>query len=101
MVTGDRVVPGVEDSHDRGMVERGDSLGLALEPGLELGIPGQVRAQQLDGHRASQPGIDAAEHIRHAASADQLTQLIAPAEDALRVHRAYPPCATVCGVYCS
>ena len=68
------------------MVQRRHGLRLALEPGLELGIPGKVRTQQFDGHGASQPRVNAAEDVSHAAAADQLTQLVAPAEDALGVH---------------
>ena len=88
VVAGDGVVSGVVDGHDRGMVQRGHRLRLALEPGLELGVPGQVRAEQFDRHGASQTGVDAAEDVGHAAAADQLTQLITPAEDALGVHGA-------------
>ena len=88
VVPGDGVVPGVIDGNDRGMVQGGHRLRLALEPGLELGVPGQVRTQQFDGHGASEAGVQAAEDVGHAAAPDQLTQLIAPAEDALGVHGA-------------
>ena len=70
-----------------GMVQGRDGLRLTLEPGLELRVPGQVRAQQLDGNGPPQPRVDAAVDIRHASAADELAELIASAEDTLVSHR--------------
>ncbi|MCY1223854.1 hypothetical protein D9M72_359940 [compost metagenome] len=80
------VVPGVVDGNDRRMVQRGHGLGFALEPRLELWIPGKVRSQQLDGHCPAQPGVQAPVDVRHTAAADELTEFVPSVEDALGVH---------------
>jgi hypothetical protein len=69
------------------MVQGCDSLRLALEPGLQLGVPGQVGAEQLDRDRPAQAGIQPTVHVGHAAAADDFAKFVASAEDALTCHR--------------
>jgi hypothetical protein len=69
------------------MVQGCDGLGLALEPCQELGVPGKVGAEQFDGDRPAQPGIQATVHIGHAPAADEFPEFIASIQDALTGHR--------------
>jgi hypothetical protein len=69
------------------MVQGCDGLGLALEPGLELGITGQVGPEQLDGNRPAQPAIQAAVYVGHAPAADEFAKFIASVQDTLSGHR--------------
>ena len=75
------VLAGVVDRDDRGVVQRGRGLRLAAEPGLERGVAGQVGAQDLDGHGATEPGVVADVHLGHAAAADELADLVPAGED--------------------
>jgi hypothetical protein len=84
---GNQVFAGVIDGDDGRVVQGGNGLGLALEPRLELGIPCQVRPQQLDGDGPPQPGVHTAVHVRHAATANQAAQFVAAAQDTLVIHR--------------
>jgi hypothetical protein len=68
------------------MVQGGHGLGFALEPCLELRIPGKIRPQQLDGHCPAQPRINAAVDVCHAAAANELTEFVPSVEDALGIH---------------
>ncbi len=74
------VLAGVVDGDDRGVVQRGGGLRLAAEPGLERRVPRQVGAQHLDRDGAAQPGVAAEVHLGHAATAEQLADLVAAAQ---------------------
>ena len=67
----------VVDHDDVRMVEAGRDLGFALEALDELGIAGQVLAQDLERDGPVQAGIARAEHVRRAASSDPVEQLVA------------------------
>src|SRR5690606_19023844 len=54
---------------------------LTAEPGLEGGVAGEVGAQDLDGDRASEPGVVADVHLGHAAASDELADLVAGREE--------------------
>jgi hypothetical protein len=51
--------------------ERGENLGLALEPGHALGVGGHLVRQNLQRHLALQPPVPRAIHLPHPALADQ------------------------------
>jgi hypothetical protein len=68
------------------MVQRGNGLGLPLEPRLELRVPGKIRPEQLDGNCPPQPGINPAVDVSHAPAANQLTEFVPSVEDALGIH---------------
>ena len=89
VVVGDRLLARVVDSHDRRVGQAAGRLGLPPEPGQEVGIPGQVRAQQLDGHRAPQPSVVAAVYLGHPTATDELADLVATAEQTGGVHGGY------------
>src|SRR5690606_29414494 len=76
----DVVLPGVVDGDDRRVVERGGGLRLPPEAGLERGVPGEVGAQHLDRHGAGEPVVVADVDLGHAASTDELADLVAPCE---------------------
>ena len=74
---GGHLLAGVVDRDDRGVVERGRGLRLAAEPGLERRVAGQVGAQPLDRDDAAQPRVVALADLGHAATAEQLAELVA------------------------
>src|SRR5687768_4390206 len=86
-IAGHRMVAGVVDGDDGGVVQGRDGLRLTLEPGLELRVPGKVGTQQFDGNGPSQACIDATVDVGHASAAYELPELIAPVEDTLCRHR--------------
>ena len=58
------------DGGDVRVVERGQDLGFALEPGQPLGVGGNGFRQQLDCHLPAEPGVLGAIHLTHAAFAE-------------------------------
>ena len=79
------LLAGVVDGHDRGVVQRRGALRLAAEAGLERDVAGQVGPQALDGDDPSEPRVGALADLRHAASAEQLAERVAPADQRLSV----------------
>src|SRR5699024_9282586 len=73
--------PGVVDGDDGGVVERGGGLGLAAEPCLEGRVAGEVGPQDLDRDGAAQPGVVPDVDLSHAATADELTDLVPVSEN--------------------
>ena len=67
---------------DRGVVERGRGLRLAAVPGLEGRVSREVGAQHLDRDRAAQAGVVADVDLSHAATTDELADLVTAGEDA-------------------
>ena len=80
------VLAGVVDGDDARVVQRGRGLRLAAEPGLEGGVARQVGAQHLDRDGAAQPRVASPVHLGHAAAAEQLTDLVAVAEESRLAH---------------
>ena len=66
----------VVERADVGMVQGGDALRLALEPRPELGIRGQLRREQLQGHVALQAGVAGAIDLAHPAGAQRHRDLV-------------------------
>jgi hypothetical protein len=66
----------VVDVHDVGLVEVGGRLRLLAEPLYEDGVLGELRVQYLDGDGAAEQRVPGAVHVRHAAAADELFQLV-------------------------
>ena len=58
------------DGADVGMVERGQHLGLTLEPGESVRIVGEGLRQDLQGHVPVELGVSCSIHLAHAAFAD-------------------------------
>ena len=73
----------VVDRHDVGIVEAGGGAGLAAEPLLEVGVLGVVGEQHLQRDDAVDGGVVRAPHLAHAATAQQLDQLVAAKRRAL------------------
>ena len=71
----------VEDGHDRGMVEPGRRLGLAPEAHEEVLVSGEVGSQDLDGDLTPETRVVTQVHVGHAAAADEVTDLVASAEN--------------------
>jgi hypothetical protein len=64
------LVADVEDWADVGMAQRGNRLGLAFEPRLQIGVVGDVLGQDLDGDGAVEARIAGLVDLAHAARAD-------------------------------
>ncbi len=77
------LITGVEDRHNAGMVQPRHRLRFAPETRLELRIAGQVRAEELDGHRTAQPDVTTEVNVGHTATADQFTYFVTSIEDTL------------------
>src|SRR5690348_16664600 len=73
------------------MVEPGGGLGLAAEPVEQRGVAGEVGAQHLDGDRPGEPGVVAVVDLGHAAAAEEVPDLVTPAEQAWCAHLCFPP----------
>jgi hypothetical protein len=58
------------------MVDRGQDLGLALEPGEQLRIGGRLAEQHLDGHLSTQLGVAGTIDPAHAARTEQADDLV-------------------------
>jgi hypothetical protein len=56
--------------HDARVRERGDSLGLALEPRPHFGVAGEAFGNHLDGNVPLQPEVAGAENLAHSADSD-------------------------------
>jgi hypothetical protein len=77
---GVRLVAGVEHGHDVRMIQRRGGRRLTLEPCYQSRIPGAVAGQDLDRDGSVEHAICRAIHDAHAASTDDIEQLIAPSE---------------------
>ena len=75
------LLAGVVDGDDGGVVERRRGLGLAAETGLEGGVAGDVRTQQLDGHDPRQASVVAEVHLCHTTTSDEVADLVTARED--------------------
>ena len=84
-------IAGVEDRHQPGMADRGRVPGLALEPGGEPRVGGELLAEHLDGDLAAEHLIVRPPHRRHPAGAQHLGQHVPAAEDPAVRHRHDPP----------
>ena len=71
----------VVDADDVGVVEVGGGLGLAPEPGHEVGVVGVLGEQDLDRDRPVELQVAGEEHLGHAALAEAAVQLVAAVED--------------------
>ncbi len=85
--TGHVGLAGVVHGDDVRVVQRRGGVRLTAEAGHERGVPGEVRAQQLDRDAAAQAQVAALVDLGHAATTDDLAELVALAEPSL-VHRA-------------
>ena len=68
----------IVDGDDSGMIETGSGLGLALEPGVERRITGEIGTQKFDGHATSETVVDALMHFCHAPTAEERTNFVTP-----------------------
>ena len=75
-----RVLPRLHavDGGDVGVVQRGENLRLALQPGQPLRVLGEIAGQCLDGDVAVERGIAGAPHFAHPAPAQQRHDLVVP-----------------------
>ena len=82
---------GVVDGDDVRVIQTRRRLGLATEPGLEGGVAGQVDAQAFDGDVTNEPQVAGPPHLRHAATPNDLVELITPAQQGAALsHRTGP-----------
>ena len=79
------------DLCDVRVVERGQQLGLPLEPGQPIGIGGEDVPEQLEGDVAVQPRVAGAIHFAHPARAEDAGDLEVPREPVARGQRHAPP----------
>src|SRR6185312_8786035 len=77
---GGRRITKKKSRDDGGVVQPRRGLGLAAEAGQERRVAGEVGAQHLDRHGASEPGVMAGMDLGHSAAADQPTDLVSPAQ---------------------
>ena len=70
------VAADVVDGADVRIVQRRDGAGFLLEALARFGIGRQRAGQDLDGHRAIQPGVTGAVNLAHAARADRRDDLV-------------------------
>src|SRR5207302_1419101 len=68
----------------------GGGAGLGLEPEAHVGTSRHVGTQELDGHRALQPPVEASVDVGHAAAPQQSSQLV-PLGDQLGFARGLHP----------
>ena len=73
-----RLAPDVVERADVGVVEGGDALRLALEARLELGVGGEVRGEELQGHVAIEAGVPGLVDLAHAAGPELRRDLVGP-----------------------
>ena len=62
--------------HDVGVVQRGDGLRFSREPGATLGVIGQLRRQDFEGHLAIERGVLGQIDVAHPTRADLLEDLV-------------------------
>ena len=70
------VAADVVDGADVRIVQRGNDARLLLEALARFGIGGECAGQNLDGHRAIEPGVAGAIDLAHAARADRRDDLV-------------------------
>ena len=66
------------DRADPRMVERGEDLRLAAEPGQALRLIGDLGREDLEGDVAPELEVAGAEHLSHPARADRVEDLVVP-----------------------
>src|SRR5207237_425662 len=71
-------------------------VGFGLEPTASGGLFGEIGAQDLDGHRPTEPPVGGIPHGAHPAVAEQRPELVAPGEQGrcartIVVHRGHYP----------
>jgi len=66
------------DRGDAGMVERGEDLSLAAEPGQPLRQIGHLGREHLEGDVAAELVVASPEHLAHPARTDRLEDLAVP-----------------------
>ena len=64
------------DRRDVRMIELGRRARLALEARQGVGVPGQLRGQELERHAAAQLEIEGLVHLAHPAPPDQADELV-------------------------
>ncbi len=74
---GPRFTPEVVDRHDVGMLQARHEPGLVLEAPDEVGIVGELRADDLHGHLALDPRLHGSVHHGERPRTDPLTELVA------------------------
>ena len=84
------MLAGVKDGDHVGVGEAGGGAGLGLEPEAHVGTSRHVGTQELDGHRALQPPVEASVDVGHAAAPQQSSQLV-PLGDQLGFARGLHP----------
>ena len=89
----------VVDVRDVGMIERGQRLGLALEPGEPVGISGKGLRQDLQRHIAIQLRVVGAIDLAHATRAEPLHNLVGIETGASRNRHARHSIDQVCRVW--
>ena len=89
-----RVLKAVDRGNVR-MIQRGQDLSLALEPGQPLSILGELLRQDLDGNFALQSGVLGSVHLSHPALTDLLSDLVMG--DGLAYQRASRLLGSLCG----
>ena len=80
---------GIEHADDAGVCQPGRGHGLRLEPLVELGIPGQVVAEDLDCDRTGQDLVDRAPQGRHPAAGDHFLEDVSPRQSPLGRDRSH------------
>ena len=71
---------------DIGVIKPRSRLRLALEPRLEGVVAGEVSAQLLDRDVAAEAVVAGLPDIGHAATTDEILQLVTPGEPTLSAH---------------
>ena len=68
----------VVDGDDVRMVERGRGPRFELEAAQTIGVIGEGRGEDLDGHHASELGVVRTVHFAHAAGVNDRDDFVAP-----------------------
>jgi hypothetical protein len=70
------VLAGLDEAHDRRVVELPQGFGLAAEARHDIGLGQKLRVEHLDGHQPRLPRVPRAIHRAHAAGAETDLELI-------------------------
>jgi hypothetical protein len=70
------LVPDIVQGADVRMAQLRDRFGFAVESRAEGFVPGQIRGQDLDGHRALEAGVAGLVDLAHAALAQRRDDLV-------------------------
>ena len=66
----------IQDRDDVRVVERGDALGLGEETDEELRVLGELRGEELDGHRTVEADVTGTPHFGHAPASESVIELV-------------------------